>query len=326
MASINNSSKAFYSLSKKVTRNTAKSKHLTVFDKLLLTTLAILLVLLMLQILMLMFGLNKAEAKDISLKPESETLKGTVTIYEDRSEVSNRLLREQIIAAKLTAGQQGSKPLNGAELTQAKITNNTTWLAALPQQDGQILSNNYYHEFTIYSADTYLHEDVDEDGYYRTFSLAFDADVYSSDHHSAVDVYAEVYLSKAGGPWQHFYSSDIFTIVGDSTLDEYEVITTLFEGRESDYYDVLIDLYEVGYPNIVATYSAYDSDSLYGLPLESADYDQPHYDSYVVYEEHHHGASIDKLWLLALMVFIAIRMRDNQACKNNQLKIYSNRK
>ena len=60
-------------------------------------------------------------------------------------------------------------------------------------------------------------------------------------------MYAELYLSKNGGPWIHYYTTDNFVIDGDTTDDEHEVITTLRTGYISDEYDVLIDLYEVGF-------------------------------------------------------------------------------
>ena len=40
-----------------------------------------------------------------------------------------------------------------------------------------------------------------------------------------------------------------------------------------DHYDVLIDLYEVGYSEVVASISANDTDGLYALPLESSGLD-----------------------------------------------------
>ncbi len=135
---------------------------------------------------------------------------------------------------------------------------------------------DHYAEFSIYSATSFLHEDYDGDGYYQTFSVTFDADIYSYTDNQWGEVYALLYLSKNGGPWTHYFTTDDFLIEGDTDLDEYEVITTFVSGYSSDHYDVLIDLYQVGYSDIVASLSSDDSDALYALPIESAEYDEPY--------------------------------------------------
>jgi hypothetical protein len=107
-----------------------------------------------------------------------------------------------------------------------------------------------------------------------------------------------MYLSRNGGPWEHYYTTDVFTIYGDSPDDDFEVLTTLARGYKTDYYDVLIDLYEYGYNDVVATISGDDSDGLYALPLESSDRDEG-------YEVIHAGAFGGlSLSLLGLVAFI----------------------
>jgi len=137
-------------------------------------------------------------------------------------------------------------------------------------------SADHYAEFSIYSATSFLHEDYDGDGYYQTFSVTFDADIHSYNENQWGEVYALLYLSKNGGPWTHYFTTDDFLIEGDTDLDEYEVITTFVSGYSSDHYDVLIDLYQVGYSDIVASLSSDDSSALYALPIESAEYDEPY--------------------------------------------------
>lgn len=129
-------------------------------------------------------------------------------------------------------------------------------------------------EFDIYSATTVLFDDVDYDGFYQTFSVTFDADVYGPYLGQRARVFADMYLSKDGGPWQLYFTTEAFTIVDDITDDEFEVLTTLDAGYSTEHYDVLIDVYEVGFSDIVATISSEDLDSLYALPLESADRDR----------------------------------------------------
>lgn len=168
----------------------------------------------------------------------------------------------------------------------------------------QPMSRSYPPEFTIHNAFTTLLDDFDGDGYYRTFSVVFDADIYSYDSNDSSPVYARLYLSENGGPWIHYYNTDDFIIHSDSDQDEYEVITTFMSGYESGNYDVLIDLYQVGYDGIVATYSSDDNSALYALPLESADYDQVYVDTVAV----HHGGSLSSWLLIILFSLLAIRL------------------
>lgn len=162
-----------------------------------------------------------------------------------------------------------------------------------------------YHdaEFAIYSATSLLQEDYDGDGYYQTFSIIFDADIYSYTNNQFGEVYGLLYLSKNGGPWTHYFTTDTFLIEGDTDDDEYEVITTFLSGYSSDEYDVLIDLYQVGYSDIVASYSSDDNNALYALPLESADYDEVYVEPYIEVVEVHGGGSMSMLIVLLLGIF-----------------------
>ena len=173
----------------------------------------------------------------------------------------------------------------------------------------------YYHQaylpdFAIYTASSLLQDDFDGDGFYQTFSVVFDADIYSYTQNNLGDIYAQLYISKNGGPWNHYYTTDIFTIEGESELDEYEVITTFLSGYSSDYYDILIDVYQVGYSEVVATYSADDSNALYALSLESADYDEAY-----VYEETYievvevYGGSFPLFTLIIVFITCVLRCR-----------------
>ncbi|WP_286232841.1 choice-of-anchor H family protein [Thalassotalea sediminis] len=164
------------------------------------------------------------------------------------------------------------------------------------------------HSFTIFQGYAQLIEDYDEDGFFQTFSVTFDADVYSYDYINAANVYAELYLSKNGGDWIHYYTTEDFVIYGEDQDDEYEVYTTLNQGYVPEYYDVLIDLYEVGYPGVVATYSSDNTNELYALPLESTDYDPNYVEVVYESESHGHGGSIYTLLaLLASIAFIRVK-------------------
>ena len=168
--------------------------------------------------------------------------------------------------------------------------------------------NHFDYSFSIFQANTHLVDDYDADGYYQTFSVTFDADILTYSLFDQADVYAQLYLSFNGGPWQHYLTTDVFTLYGESSDDEYSIHTRLDQGYLTGEYDVLIDLYEVGYTDIVATYSALDDIALIALPLESEEYDiayveQSHTDI------HHYGGSINVLMVSALFIFSLFRLR-----------------
>ena len=177
----------------------------------------------------------------------------------------------------------------------------------LPKNTSLARSNNYYADFAIYGATTILQDDYDNDGFYQTFSISFDADIYSYTPNQLAEVYALLYISKNGGPWTHYYTTDYFLIEDDTDLDEYEVITTFLSGYPTDNYDILIDLYQIGYSDIVASYSAYDSNALYALPLESADYDEP----YIEVIEISHGGSFPIILIGLFTLIYAVRIINN---------------
>ena len=156
--------------------------------------------------------------------------------------------------------------------------------------------------FVIYEGYSQLIEDFDSDGYYQTFSVTFDADLITYNPYDEVAVYAELYLSENGGSWQHYYTTDSFVIYGEGSDDTFEVYSTLAQGFNPNHYDVLIDLYEVGYPNIVASYSSDDSNSLFALPLESSDYDVEYIEYYE--ETHIYGGSAGVVSLLVLLTLM----------------------
>ncbi len=160
----------------------------------------------------------------------------------------------------------------------------------------------YVPEFSVYDATTFLEDDIDGDGYYRTFGVIFDVDVYNPNGSEQSVIYAELYLSTDGVNWEHYYSTDDFLISGNSPDDQFEVITTLAEGYNTQNYDVLIDIYEVGYSDIVVTYSSNDSNALYALPLESAEYDTIYIEEVTV-----HGGSQSTVFLLFTLTLLLVR-------------------
>ncbi len=187
---------------------------------------------------------------------------------------------------------------NRAQIRNVKLTEN--------KQTARFATNSGGYEFNIFTAESRLITDDDEDGFYQGFSITFDADYLRYDEYDQANVYAELYLRKKNGPWLHYYTTESFVIHSDSTDDAFEVVTSLLEGYNTEYYDVLIDLYEVGYSDIVATYSSDDTNALYALPLESADYDFYEIIEEVYVEE---GGSFAVLLLLTLLVLTVRQVR-----------------
>jgi len=137
------------------------------------------------------------------------------------------------------------------------------------------------HDFTISGAWVSLQADADLDGYYRRFKLMFDADVYSGN----AQVYADIYLSYEGGPWNLLYTTNRFNLAGSSTQDEYVVETELDSGYPAGYYDVLIELYDANSNRFLLDYGPYQNAELSSLPMEDRYHDLTDYhgDSYGFY-------------------------------------------
>lgn len=166
-----------------------------------------------------------------------------------------------------------------------------------------LVENTSYHyggDITIYDAATTLISDFDDDGFYHRFSVAIDADtVYSTSW-----VYAELFLSYEGGPWNHYASSDDFHIHGDSELDTYVVETELAEGFPAGYYDIRIELYDVETGDFLLSYGPYDDGSLSTLPLEDSVYDNDFYTTGITTEVIVAGHGGVSAWLLAVFAMI----------------------
>jgi len=165
-----------------------------------------------------------------------------------------------------------------------------------------IISYHYVGDISIYDASTTLISDFDDDGFYHRFSVGIDVDTLSSTSW----VYAKLYLSYEGGPWNYYASSDDFHIHGDSDLDIYVVETELADGFPPGYYDIRIELYDAEYGDWLLSYGPYDDDSLSALPLEDSVYDDDYYSSGYTTEvivAGHGGVSV---WLLVVSGFMGV--------------------
>lgn len=157
-------------------------------------------------------------------------------------------------------------------------------------------------DFWIYDADSVVFYDFDGDGYFHGLTVYFDADVSDG----VADVYAELYLSRNGGPWNRYYTTRVFSIFGADSEDEYEVVTEFDTGYPSGDYDVLVELYDADSGDFLADIGPVDDTDLAYLPLEDAGWDAP-----PIYGDPYYGGggSSGPALLMLLLVLIAWRQR-----------------
>lgn len=159
-------------------------------------------------------------------------------------------------------------------------------------------------DFWIYDADVQLYNDDDQDGYYHGIDLLFDADTV----YSAADVYAVMYLSLDGGPWNEYASTEDFTIFGATSDDEYVLLTELMSGYPAGSYDILIELFDAFDGTFLASLGPSEDSSLGYLPLEDYNRDAPVTDVIVVTNHGGGGGALDgrTIGVLALFTLISL--------------------
>jgi len=158
------------------------------------------------------------------------------------------------------------------------------------------------NDFWFYSADVLLFNDLDDDGYFHGVDLLFDADTYFTE----ADVYAVVYLSHEGGPWNEYAATEIFTLYGTESGDEFNIVTELLSGYPAGSYDLLIELFDAYDDSFVAYFGPDDTSELAFLPLEDADRDVVIVPDIIVVEDHHHGGGGAGGWFILTLGLAAL--------------------
>ena len=153
--------------------------------------------------------------------------------------------------------------------------------------------------FWFYDVDVALFADADRDGYYWGIDLRFDADTV----YAVADVFAVLYLSYDGGPWNEYAETEEITLFGTSAADDYIVETELVSGYPKGDYDLLIELYDAYDGSFLASMGPEDTSELSYLPLEDSTRDSAG-DSQVVVNS---GGGGSLGWLL-LGALLAVRM------------------
>ena len=156
------------------------------------------------------------------------------------------------------------------------------------------------YDFWFYEADVILFNDDDRDGYFHGIDLLFDADTI----YSQAEVYAVLYLSLDGGPWNEYGVTEDFDIYGASATDEYVMVTELMSGYPTGSYDLLIELFDAWDGSFLASFGPEDTSELGYLPLEDFHRDAPP-PRVVVNSGHGGGGSIDG-WFIALFLLVLI--------------------
>ena len=157
------------------------------------------------------------------------------------------------------------------------------------------------NDFWFYYADVQLFSDDDHDGYFYGIDVLFDADTYFD----VADVYAVLYLSFEGGPWNEYAVTETFSIYGATSDDEYVVVTQLESGYPTGSYDLLIELYDTYDGAFVADIGPEDDSGLGFLPLEDFNRDDPHRDDH---NHHSGGGAVDWLTALLLSTMLVVTM------------------
>ena len=162
------------------------------------------------------------------------------------------------------------------------------------------------NDFWIFDADVVLFGDDDADGYFFGIDLLFDADtIYSS-----APVYAVLYLSLDGGPWNEYAATEDFLVEGANADDEYVVVTELQSGYPTGDYDLLIELFDADTGEFLTDFGPEGSASLSLLPLEDFNRDAPVFDTPVtVTRVSGGGGGSVAVWWLAVLTLVTVMRR-----------------
>jgi hypothetical protein len=189
---------------------------------------------------------------------------------EGRVSDSPPVLEQGRVSSYTRTAQEAASSTNSKTHVNAKAAQSKATQAKTTRSSKATSSRAGY--FYIYDAGSQLRSDRDQDGYHSEFQIRFDADSEIGD----ALVYARLYLRRVGeSDWQLYHTTDDFWIYGQSDSDDYYVTTTLDDGFATSEYDILIDLYEVGFDGIAATLDPVDDVDLLDLPLEEVGLDVP---------------------------------------------------
>lgn len=129
-------------------------------------------------------------------------------------------------------------------------------------------SSSYSSSVKFFNAEIQLLTDQDNDGYYRSYSLQFDADVDAGSR----EIFAEIWMRDQTGTWQLETTTENILLQGNSTLDTYIIETILESGYATGYYDFKVDLFDATTSEFLTSSDDFDSQLSY-VPLEDSEAD-----------------------------------------------------
>jgi len=181
-------------------------------------------------------------------------------------------------------------------------------LAYLPLEDVDYdTSSTGYSSVSIFDASISLLTDTDNDGFYHSYSMQFDADVDSG----ITNVYAEVWMRDSTGTWYLENTTEDIQLDGNSTLDTYIFETTLESGYNTGYYDFKIEIYDSVTDAYLISSEGFDYE-LSQVPLEDMTADQQPAVVTIITSSTtsiESGGAGSMEWLLSLMLLISVAYR-----------------
>ncbi len=124
---------------------------------------------------------------------------------------------------------------------------------------------DHNRKIAVVDVGSHVYADYDKDGYFTHFSLSFDIDA----GYGSAWVYARIYLRDAISDYTLFHTTEVFEIYDNLGTDRYKVESKLVANYPAAHYDVLIEVYEAGDPNLRDSVDASTHQNLFALPLES---------------------------------------------------------
>ena len=222
------------------------------------------------------------------------TIAATAVMAQDETRRSvttqfSKVERDRGVAGKVSEDEFDALNTHGSRQTGKR--------SQLQSKTGVLRSAVANENFWFFSADVVLFNDHDGDGHFHGVDLLFDADTFFLE----AEVYAVVYLSLDGGPWNEYSATDNFTLFGTSADDEFNIVTELISGYPTGSYDLLIELFDGFDDTFLASFGPVDTSELAFLPLEDSDRDIL-IDTTVFVE--HGGGSLSWLLLLVLLALL----------------------
>lgn len=170
----------------------------------------------------------------------------------------------KVRAGGAPASAESDPPRIAAELLQLNEVRPRADAVTAGKQSAATAQNAYCCAFYIYSAQTDLFDDFDADGFYTYLRITMDID---TDYFDA-SIYLRVFLRGSDGIWDEIFESNVFSIYGNSGLDDYVVESELYSGFPPDYYDVLVEVYDAYTGALVLEHGPREAAAFSLLPME----------------------------------------------------------